>query len=340
MDSSQDTQHSASVLKWPYIFNPDIAMNTHKCHNCGEAGTNAGDSRSKTLLRKCAGCSVALYCSKQCQKTAWPAHKLYCRRPDPCHGQPDNADDHSSDVVNVPIVGAENLRRFHSMHNWAIRIMCQIIVHLQHNGSGAEAFRREPIIMRIEVEHVPCQRGSPWRTGKPWNCFALKNVSWRTVEDCERTGCKTAQMWKATQETEQYKENIANDRAEYGDRYIGALPIIFYMNNSEVSLLLMLPMLALRHPDVLQGEAERGALKDLKALCMGYTNAGIPLQLFAKDAHYALPAKIVKEQKEWRWLPLGTPERPFDDLYLHIFEKAGRKSELDPIQLMLFYASL
>ena len=74
---------------------------------------------------------------------------------------------------------------------------------------------------------------------------------------------------------------------------------------------------------------------------MGYINIGIPLQRLTEDAPYALPDKIVKEHKEWRWLPLGTgPEDPFDDFYLFLFKATGRKSDLDPVQLMLFFARL
>ena len=29
---------------------------------------------------KCGGCLVTRYCSKDCQKKAWPAHKKYCHR--------------------------------------------------------------------------------------------------------------------------------------------------------------------------------------------------------------------------------------------------------------------
>lgn len=38
-----------------------------RCHNCG------GDTRHK--LKRCSGCEMVLYCSKECQRKAWPAHK-------------------------------------------------------------------------------------------------------------------------------------------------------------------------------------------------------------------------------------------------------------------------
>lgn len=40
--------------------------------------------QSKSTLKKCSVCRRAKYCSVECQKSAWPQHKLECKRdPDP-----------------------------------------------------------------------------------------------------------------------------------------------------------------------------------------------------------------------------------------------------------------
>ena len=31
-------------------------------------------------LRYCEGCKTVLYCSRDCQKTAWPLHKKFCKQ--------------------------------------------------------------------------------------------------------------------------------------------------------------------------------------------------------------------------------------------------------------------
>ena len=57
---------------WVQVFSPPttVLLRTQNaltyCHACGVQGRK---------VRKCSGCSVACYCSKECQKSAWPIHK-------------------------------------------------------------------------------------------------------------------------------------------------------------------------------------------------------------------------------------------------------------------------
>ena len=48
----------------------------YKCDNCGVVETD------EKRIQKCTGCnsSKILYCSRECQKLAWPSHKHRCRR--------------------------------------------------------------------------------------------------------------------------------------------------------------------------------------------------------------------------------------------------------------------
>ncbi|KAJ7245631.1 hypothetical protein B0H12DRAFT_782219 [Mycena haematopus] len=45
----------------------------HVCSACGE-------NPAAEQLKNCAGCRVTLYCSKKCQVSDWPVHKLSCAR--------------------------------------------------------------------------------------------------------------------------------------------------------------------------------------------------------------------------------------------------------------------
>ena len=52
-----------------------VRAGTAHCAGCGKSAVDAGLRK----LRKCAGCGRAEYCSRACQKQAWPAHKAACR---------------------------------------------------------------------------------------------------------------------------------------------------------------------------------------------------------------------------------------------------------------------
>ena len=57
-----------------------MACVTHACVVCGSSGTEAvveGESYI-TPLKKCSRCAMESYCSAECQRAAWPAHKLVC----------------------------------------------------------------------------------------------------------------------------------------------------------------------------------------------------------------------------------------------------------------------
>ncbi|KAI1784299.1 hypothetical protein LXA43DRAFT_1186496 [Ganoderma leucocontextum] len=57
---------------------PDLPLSFPPLRRCNRCGRSQ-DKDSTIQLRKCGGCSRALYCNKMCQKAAWPNHKLICR---------------------------------------------------------------------------------------------------------------------------------------------------------------------------------------------------------------------------------------------------------------------
>lgn len=47
----------------------------HMCQHCG-----IGPPMDETPLRVCSGCRVSNFCSRECQKSAWPVHRIHCAR--------------------------------------------------------------------------------------------------------------------------------------------------------------------------------------------------------------------------------------------------------------------
>ena len=42
---------------------------------CGECQMEGNQGQGQKQLKRCAGCEYVVYCSKECQRAAWPAHK-------------------------------------------------------------------------------------------------------------------------------------------------------------------------------------------------------------------------------------------------------------------------
>ncbi len=63
----------------PVDFNSPVERRFYgaKTH-CGHCDAEGGSNRP---LMKCSGCALAVFCSKDCQKAAWPEHKSVVPKP-------------------------------------------------------------------------------------------------------------------------------------------------------------------------------------------------------------------------------------------------------------------
>lgn len=243
-------------------------------------------------------------------------------------------DDSSS--VNVPIAEFASFAKFYDMHSWTIRAMCLATFHLMADGRGAERFRRTQHMFHF-VAIPSSERGC----NRPWNRWSLDEWSFPLVNEFIKQDTTFARMWESA--LSQCAEQIERDRATYGDRFIGELPVIFNVEGTHMSLLVLYPVVALHDPEALQDSKTRGAVDDLVNLCIGYTNFGIPMKPWNEDDAVAYPVQMVRmgESRRWGHVPLGTAEAPFHPDHLNIiFSNIGRKSELHPLELMVIFSQL
>ncbi|KAI0717129.1 hypothetical protein C8Q76DRAFT_425259 [Earliella scabrosa] len=324
-----------------------------KCHACSASESPGGEIR----LRRCSGCSIALYCSEKCQKKAWSGHKLHCRltsatkrdhRAIAKYAQARNSlapIPITNDISDVPIAGAASFAKFSSMHGWALRMMCLASLHLSHDGRGADHFRHTPSVIRFQVYPTGKIADLPVRD-KPWNAWQIHCYFSSTVQEVLAAGGPLAEGWQETLAI--HAEAVEKERAQLGDRYVGSLLALFDVDTTNMTVSRQYPIATLRDPDALQDPRARDVLRDLLTLCMGYINLGIPLQQYSVDDLVAYPARMIQDGRDWRWKPLGTKEKPFDDLWRVIFEadatypltSGGRKTDLHPLELMAFASRL
>ena len=250
----------------------------------------------------------------------------------------------ANDITDVPIAGAASFAKFSSLHGWALRMMCLASLHLSHDGRGADHFRHTPSVIRFQV--YPTGKIADLVRDKPWNAWQIHCYFFSTVQEVLAAGGPLAERWQETLAI--HAEAVEKERAQLGDRYVGSLLALFDVDTTNMTVSGQYPIAALRDPDALQTPRARDALRDLLTLCMGYINLGIPLQQYSVDDLVAYPARMIQDGREWRWKPLGTKEKPFDDLWRVIFEadatypltSGGRKTDLHPLELMSFASRL
>ncbi|TFK63418.1 hypothetical protein BDN72DRAFT_902446 [Pluteus cervinus] len=63
----------------PTHANPLSVRNAHRWKHSNECHFCAKPKKQGGTLFRCAGCQDGFYCSKECQRKAWPDHKLRCQ---------------------------------------------------------------------------------------------------------------------------------------------------------------------------------------------------------------------------------------------------------------------
>ena len=62
----------------PFAFVIFEQMAEHVCHYCFNMVVRDKTGKGMTTLLRCSSCKFARYCSRECQKKAWPQHKKEC----------------------------------------------------------------------------------------------------------------------------------------------------------------------------------------------------------------------------------------------------------------------
>ncbi|KAI0688311.1 hypothetical protein C8T65DRAFT_619472 [Cerioporus squamosus] len=110
---------------YPAVRLPIAGREAPSCDHCKREGTTE-------TLKRCGGCSTMLYCSRECQKAAWPTHKNHCRRP-----QRDEDQEVDPAVPPSPLNVAKMVLEWFSAHIESFKILTNSTVQL--DGGNARA---------------------------------------------------------------------------------------------------------------------------------------------------------------------------------------------------------
>ncbi|KAI0741566.1 hypothetical protein C8Q80DRAFT_1123435 [Daedaleopsis nitida] len=275
------------------------------CHYCGEA------SRAYAKLKRCSGCELVMYCSKECQRRAWPEHKAVCRsKPteDSGSGSGDEAHDTREDgrarfrkSLGYPTVASLSraLNTWIHAHRWSLMTTTKAAVLLAHGLGCRHLDPRTPQLIVYTL--------SPNTSLAPTPATAFGVDSTTFVAELEATGDGPSyrELW----------EKVAGGRAALdaslralGDpSFMGVIPAVYALKDAGVVAHIQEPVWWVP-PSSSQEPVDEGTafwgLQDLLELCNCSINCGLSLRPLFEANAMPVPGVVKKERKMWVWEPL------------------------------------
>ncbi|KAI0708259.1 hypothetical protein C8Q76DRAFT_113595 [Earliella scabrosa] len=327
-------------------YDPSALSDKAHCHNCRVAQS------ANLRLMKCAGCSLSLYCGRECQKEAWNKHHKYMCPRSSMARKADTSVPLPEDVFRGSTLHATafaDFTTFRVMHDWTLEAISHAVVHLIHGGRGLETFKEEPFVLHFNFDPVKRKGPAPKRP-TPSTSWRLDLKAWwhEPLKDLLARDPSVAKK-REDLDLNAYQPGCdADDREYYGERYVGHVFVTFDLGGVPIGLGSQYPVAALHHPDALQSPDACAKLWEFVFVCVAYMNAGIPLRMWqvgTPPTPLPSPSRPVwrKGKKDWGFELLHTQADPWDDRhgrYLEIVKDAPIRTMQHPAQLMLHYYEL
>ncbi|KAI0717243.1 hypothetical protein C8T65DRAFT_738092 [Cerioporus squamosus] len=277
---------------------PDNVNFSATVRYCAQCGQEPGNGKK---LKACHGCFAGpLYCSKTCQREHWPLHKLAF------HGLGLTRDRDfyrilvESDVLNCGYASIETFSRavsdFLEAHKWAFATTA-LSNRVVSFGTSMEDYPQD-----LFLQYRLFTRGGPTRN--PAHGFRWENMRWKHLD--EWLGELGIHYMLDEVRDALPKARRAADR-HFGDDplYIGAMPVVFTINDLPLILWHLMPQYKPRgmHPPF---GSNKVACEDVAYLCTKSVNNKVVLRCPQDDkaecgGGLALPGRFVRSEGKWRW---------------------------------------
>ncbi|KAM5542696.1 hypothetical protein V8D89_003657, partial [Ganoderma adspersum] len=268
-------------------------------------------------LKKCGGCSVVLYCSKECQIRAWPTHKHVCGS-------------RSKELAaqlgySSAVSAASALKRWAYIHLWALRTIAEVTAHQTGGGVDNHLENQRAIVFVLSP-------GNPDAHGSDNPSMAFQVEGCGIVHKDEREFLRS--QWPLIESTckgmtEAMGENLGDAERRV---FAGFIPAAFYFETTGMVSFHQYPLYRL--------QADRGSpscksehtkeehllFEDIKTCCAESINCGLVLRAPGGDDNQPLPdVGVFKPQRkswlwtslDWRWDTVGisAPSQYMSGLY-------------------------
>ncbi|PIL30581.1 hypothetical protein GSI_07281 [Ganoderma sinense ZZ0214-1] len=268
----------------------------HYCYQCflPQAAT--------VQLKLCSGCRVAEYCSKECQKAAWPTHKKECGVT--CK-LAEATDPNLLDKVlhafgfRTPVDSLKALNEFAQAHRWALEAHFHVAIRRKVGFKPAPGDITDSIL----VGNLECV--APPSSGKrldPASRFRLRD-RFKFVPLAE---FKNASRERAEAFDRMYGESRATIQQFHGANllFLGGCPVAYRIWPLSVVSFSCCPIFyAVHGPHNYDDDTRREIFEDKLRLATASINAGIVLRGVELRGH-PVPGRLVRADKIWSFEPL------------------------------------
>ncbi|KAI0806921.1 hypothetical protein C8Q74DRAFT_1187381 [Fomes fomentarius] len=266
---------------------------TEGCIQCQTPRSSLGNP-----LKRCAGCSVAVYCSRECQKAAWPTHKLVCST--------NSANkDIEKDAPHVTLGYETASSMFNAFTEWAGAqyITLTTLANCQVHGEGGVDFTfasPRAFVLYIRARNLKDTKGNPRKAFylERWGMADKDHhpyitESWSIVKStCERI-------------TEEMRSSVASPY------FVGYIPAFFLINGSGMKSYHQYAIYRFGRTDDTALDTRTSAiLDDVSAMCAATSHLGYIHSPPSNDAaHQAEPdlQEYVRTKKGWKKVSVKKP---------------------------------
>ncbi|KAI0648288.1 hypothetical protein C8Q79DRAFT_905099 [Trametes meyenii] len=233
-----------------------------QCDHCGQT-----EHQIKRKLKRCGGCAVATYCSRECQKAGWHEHKKFCRESNKI-SRSSSQPDAGFAGYPAPITLANAIKSWVEVHDYGFTTIANGVALL--NGNVEHTFLTpHAFLVELDVGTHSADNDNPATAFKLINCSILSKAGLGPLANCD------ARQWASReacchQVTERMHQMLP-DRA-----FSGVLPALFVTMNTGITVWHHFTVSLLRHRRTSELDTPTSAvLKDVIGMCKRAMNTGL-----------------------------------------------------------------
>ncbi|PIL30654.1 hypothetical protein GSI_07356 [Ganoderma sinense ZZ0214-1] len=252
---------------------------------------------SKQQLKQCGGCGAVRYCSKACQRTAWPYHKSTCRS-------------NSSETVTgaeqagytAPLSLANAVKLWANTHEDAFSTVVHTIVRSRGGVDWVLSNERCIVFYLRPLAHYADNPATAFEV------TSLMLVSRDADLGDEHADEPFRDLWEEPLRASRAQDAAQIVRTDPNPRFAGLLPATFMVADTEVVLH---SHYALYRPEDHDDgaplpERVEAAFYDLQRLCVRAIAVGLVLRN-PTDGSFPQVGYMLQERKKWVWKPMKNP---------------------------------